>query len=96
MTKEDLIQICGLADGIRMYNILHANQETKRTIYISIDGSSFHAIYLKAGNVKEFVQKLMKLPGFFELCANFQNMNGNGDGNVFPWGGFFKSFSILI
>lgn len=24
MSKEDLIQICGLADGIRMYNSLHA------------------------------------------------------------------------
>lgn len=24
MTKEDLIQICGLADGIRMYNTLHS------------------------------------------------------------------------
>ena len=24
MSKEDLIQICGLADGIRMYNTLHA------------------------------------------------------------------------
>jgi transcription factor CP2 and related proteins len=23
MTKEDLVQICGLADGIRMFNILH-------------------------------------------------------------------------
>lgn len=23
LTKDDLIQICGLADGIRMYNILH-------------------------------------------------------------------------
>lgn len=23
MSKEDLIQICGLADGIRMFNILH-------------------------------------------------------------------------
>lgn len=24
MSKDDMIQICGLADGIRMYNILHA------------------------------------------------------------------------
>lgn len=24
MTKEDLVQICGLADGIRMYNTLHS------------------------------------------------------------------------
>lgn len=24
MSKEDMIQICGIADGIRMYNILHA------------------------------------------------------------------------
>lgn len=24
MSKEDLVQICGLADGIRMYNTLHS------------------------------------------------------------------------
>lgn len=24
MSKDDMIQICGLADGIRMFNILHA------------------------------------------------------------------------
>lgn len=24
MSRDDMIQICGLADGIRMYNILHA------------------------------------------------------------------------
>lgn len=24
MSKDDLIQICGLADGIRMYNTLHS------------------------------------------------------------------------
>lgn len=87
MSKEDLIQICGLADGIRMYNILHYNQETKRTIYISIDGCNFHAIYMKTANVKELVQKLMKLPGFFEFCANItNNVNGNSDGSVFSWG----------
>lgn len=24
MSKDDLVQICGLPDGIRLYNILHA------------------------------------------------------------------------
>lgn len=31
MSKDDLIQICGLADGIRMYNTLHSKWATKKT-----------------------------------------------------------------
>lgn len=105
MSKEDLIQICGLADGIRMFNILRAKYEfysfftnfrktafyeyflnvcrsiaPRLTIYVSLDGSSYHAIYLITNTTKELLQKLYKLPKFYECLTNSANsINGNGN-----------------
>lgn len=80
MSKEDLIQICGLADGIRMYNVLRAKTITPRlTIYVSLDGSSYNAVYLITNTSKELLQKLFKLPGFYDIVATKSStMNGNG------------------
>ncbi|EDW02030.1 GH21767 [Drosophila grimshawi] len=70
MSKEDLIQICGLADGIRMFNILRAKTIAPRlTLYASMDGYSYNAIYLLSNTAKELQQKLYKLPGFYEFMA---------------------------
>ncbi|XP_034479224.1 upstream-binding protein 1 isoform X2 [Drosophila innubila] len=70
MSKEDLIQICGLADGIRMYNILRAKTIAPRlTLYASMDGCSYNAIYLLSNTAKELQQKLFKMPGFYEFMA---------------------------
>ncbi|KAL7737667.1 hypothetical protein ACLKA6_006071 [Drosophila palustris] len=70
MSKEDLIQICGLADGIRMNNILRAKTIAPRlTLYASMDGFSYNAIYLLSNTAKELQQKLFKLPGFYEFMA---------------------------
>ncbi|XP_063699434.1 transcription factor CP2 isoform X2 [Culicoides brevitarsis] len=67
MTKEDLIQICGLADGIRMYNIIHSKSISPRlTIYVTLDNAVYHAIYLHSYSIKELFQKLHKVPGFVE------------------------------
>lgn len=67
MTKEDLIQICGLADGIRMYNIIHSKSIVPRlTIYVTFDNAVYHAIYLHSYSIKELFQKLHKIPGFVE------------------------------
>ncbi|CAD7077968.1 unnamed protein product [Hermetia illucens] len=95
MSKEDLIQICGLADGIRMFNTLHAKAITPRlTIYVSIDGSSYHAIYLTSNTTRELAKKLIKLPGFYELCSSSNvNMNGNVDGNVYSGWGMHSKYS---
>lgn len=39
MSKDDLCKICGLADGIRMFNILHSKAITPRlTIYVCFEG----------------------------------------------------------
>ncbi|XP_069964719.1 protein grainyhead isoform X2 [Bactrocera oleae] len=76
MSKEDLVQICGLADGIRMFNILRAKTIAPRlTLYVSLDGNSYNAIYLLSNTSKELMQKLCKLPGFYEMIAN-GNTNG--------------------
>ncbi|XP_055689943.1 transcription factor CP2-like protein 1 isoform X2 [Lutzomyia longipalpis] len=87
MSKEDLIQICGLADGIRMYNILHAKAITPRlTIFVSFDGSCYHAVYMHSSQTKELLQKLSRLPGFYENQAN-GTMNGTDGGNMYnSWG----------
>ncbi|XP_012157720.1 transcription factor CP2-like protein 1 isoform X2 [Ceratitis capitata] len=78
MSKDDFIQICGLADGIRMFNILRAKAIAPRlTLYVSMDGSSYNAIYLVSNTSKELMQKLCKMPGFYEMIAN-----GNSNGAV--------------
>lgn len=65
-----------------MYFIYRAIKPRLR-VYVSFDGSSYHALYLHENSVTELTQKLCKLPGFFEYAAN----NCNGDSNVFPeWG----------
>lgn len=109
MSKEDLIQICGLADGIRMFNILHTKWVEKQlniiaqwwtqsdislsldlnvasysrvsfvyfgrslaprlTLYATMDGCIFNAIYLLFCTAKELQQKIYKLPGFYEFMA---------------------------
>lgn len=75
MTKEDLIQICGLADGIRMYNIIHSKSIAPRlTIYVTLDNSVYHAIYLHSFSIKELFQKLHKIPGFVEPPSSPWNL----------------------
>lgn len=39
------------------------------TLYASIDGCSFNAIYLLSNTAKELQQKIYKLPGFYEFMA---------------------------
>ncbi|XP_016971479.1 upstream-binding protein 1 isoform X3 [Drosophila rhopaloa] len=82
MSKEDLIQICGLADGIRMFNILRAKTIAPRlTLYASLDGCSYNAIYLLSSTAKELQQKLFKMPGFYEFMAK-ASAQENGAGGA--------------
>jgi len=96
MSKEDLIQICGLADGIRMFNILRAKAIAPRlTFYVSMDGSSYNAVYLLSNTSKELTHKLFKLPGIYEMIANGGN-NGvleNAGGIYSNWGGMHSKYS---
>lgn len=82
MSKEDLVQICGLADGIRLYNTLHSKVIAPRlTIYVSFDSSSYHAIYLHTNTANELVKKIINLPGFDDFLANASSPNV--DNNMF-------------
>jgi len=47
-----------------------------------LDGSSFNAIYLVANTAKELMQKLFKLPGFYDIMTSSVDA-GNGG----PFGG---------
>ncbi|XP_030388317.1 upstream-binding protein 1 [Scaptodrosophila lebanonensis] len=90
MSKEDLVQICGLADGIRMFNILRAKTIAPRlTLYVSLDGCSYNAIYLLSNTAKELQQKLYKLPGFYEFMSKTVSNGGvleNGSTVFNNWG----------
>ncbi|GLV44658.1 gemini [Carabus blaptoides fortunei] len=65
MSKDDLIQICGQADGIRLFNCLHSKSiAPKLTVYVCRENSNvFHAIYLSAYSSAELAQKLSALIG---------------------------------
>lgn len=50
------------------------------TIYVSLDGTSFHAIYLYANTTKELMQKMFNMPGFIDYM---NNGNANNENNLF-------------
>nr|CAG4641075.1 EOG090X0AJ3 [Eulimnadia texana] len=60
LTKNDLIQICGVADGIRLFNALHAKTIVPRlTLYLTQDQTNiFHAVYMENLGCMELVQKI--------------------------------------
>ncbi|XP_055631221.1 upstream-binding protein 1 isoform X2 [Toxorhynchites rutilus septentrionalis] len=85
-SKDDLCKICGVADGIRMYNILHSKAIMPRlTIYVSFDGTMYHAVYLHTGTLNELVQSLQRIPDFVEAI---QGLNSSDSTN--PWSGSFQ------
>lgn len=73
MTRSDLIQICGLTDGIRLFNALHIRAiKPKLTLYICnpVD-EVFRAVYLDNLSVTEFKAKLESVI----LCSNEYYIN---------------------
>ncbi|XP_055536550.1 transcription factor CP2-like protein 1 isoform X4 [Wyeomyia smithii] len=85
MSKDDLCKICGLADGIRMFNILHSKAITPRlTIYVCLESNMYHAIYLHANTLPELICALQKIPGFMEAVhggASSSDINNMWSGN---------------
>ncbi|RWS31700.1 transcription factor CP2-like protein, partial [Leptotrombidium deliense] len=63
LTRDDLIQICGLTDGIRLYNALNLKAIRPRlTLYICHPSEEhFNAIYLENVSVEELKQKLASI-----------------------------------
>lgn len=60
LTRDEAIEICGLADGIRFYNALHARTIRPRlTLYVGKKNDDLHrAIYLDSLSVIELAAKL--------------------------------------
>ncbi|XP_005094032.1 transcription factor CP2 [Aplysia californica] len=65
LSRDDLIQICGLADGIRLDNALQARSIRPRlSIYICQEPESiYHAVYMDSLTLEEFKAKLSSLFG---------------------------------
>ncbi|KAL0268367.1 UNVERIFIED_CONTAM: hypothetical protein PYX00_010340 [Menopon gallinae] len=64
LTREDLIQICGLADGIRLLYALRSKAIVLLTVYFCTPGSTvFHAVYLDQIGRNKIFQKLASLLG---------------------------------
>ncbi|KAF6018189.1 gem [Bugula neritina] len=63
LTRDELIQICGLADGIRLNNALQVKSVRPRlTIYVNIQSESvFHVLYLGTATCQELIDKLANL-----------------------------------
>ncbi|CAG9573722.1 unnamed protein product [Danaus chrysippus] len=79
LSRDDIIQICGLADGIRLYNSLHAKRiEPRLTLYVCpAGGSVYSAIYLHACKASELLHKL-KAIGRHEDCEMVLVSGPNG------------------
>lgn len=63
LTREDLIQICGLADGIRLNNLLQYKVVRPRlTMYVCEEGDDvYHAVYLETMELNELLVKVSQL-----------------------------------
>lgn len=63
LSRDDLIQICGLADGIRLYNALHSKAPApKLSLYFSIDGNNslWRVVYLDTLTSASLTNKLVQ------------------------------------
>ncbi|CAG9794441.1 unnamed protein product [Diatraea saccharalis] len=60
LSRDDIIQICGLADGIRLFNALHSKRiEPRLTIYVCPATSDIYsALYLHSCHARELLHKL--------------------------------------
>ncbi|XP_015837103.1 transcription factor CP2-like protein 1 isoform X2 [Tribolium castaneum] len=65
MSRDDLIQICGQADGIRFYNAIHLKTiAPKLKIYVCRQNTSiFNAVFLSSHSNVELLEKLSELMG---------------------------------
>ncbi|XP_072937680.1 transcription factor CP2 [Epargyreus clarus] len=63
LSRDDIIQICGLADGIRLYNALHAKRiEPRLTLYVRVAGGGVYcALFLHACRAIELRARIAAL-----------------------------------
>ncbi|KAG8198151.1 hypothetical protein JTE90_006902 [Oedothorax gibbosus] len=81
LSREDLIEICGPADGIRLYNSLHIREPPPlKKLYISRDKIAFHAIYLHALRCSELWEELAKT--FLQQGGSIGDVYITGPGGI--------------
>ncbi|XP_050358826.1 transcription factor CP2 isoform X2 [Nymphalis io] len=73
LSRDDIIQICGLADGIRLFNALHAKRiEPRLTLYVCAGGGGggavHSALYLHAARAHELLLRLRALLPHAQEC----------------------------
>lgn len=80
LSRDDIIQICGLADGIRLFNALHAKRiEPRLTVYVCPAGSNIYsALYLHACRAHELRNKLNTLVHATKECETVLVSGPNG------------------
>ncbi|KAL3837134.1 hypothetical protein ACJMK2_022512 [Sinanodonta woodiana] len=63
LSRDDLIQICGLADGIRLNNALHNRPiQPRLTLYVCQEpGAMYHALYLESLCRDELLSQIAQL-----------------------------------
>ncbi|XP_047479167.1 transcription factor CP2-like protein 1 isoform X4 [Penaeus chinensis] len=63
LSRSDLIEMCGLADGIRLFNALHAKNVLPRlTVYVCLEHEQlYHAVYLENLTCADFTKKVSSL-----------------------------------
>ena len=65
LLREEIISLCGIVDGIRLYNDLHmAVVAPVCTFYVaSKECNEFSALFLEEATAKEFINKLAQSIG---------------------------------
>ena len=65
LSRDDVVQLCGLADGVRLYNSLHNKLIVPRlTVYVCLPPAPlYHAFYLYQTSRAELSRKLAALLG---------------------------------
>ena len=65
LTREDFVQICGLADGIRLDNALQRRHIRPRlTLYVCMENDHvYHPLYLESPSLEEFKAQLGESTG---------------------------------
>ncbi|XP_063888413.1 transcription factor CP2-like isoform X1 [Scylla paramamosain] len=63
LSRSDLIEMCGIADGLRLFYALHAKKVAPRlTVYVCMEHEQlYHAVYLETLSCQEFTHKLCAL-----------------------------------
>ncbi|KAJ9592418.1 hypothetical protein L9F63_015938, partial [Diploptera punctata] len=82
LSRDDLIQICGLPDGIRLFNALHSKAIAPRlTLYLCMEQNPvYHALYLDSMLCSEMANKLAQLMGI--TADQIHNIYIQGPGGI--------------